>query len=108
LQASGWENEAQTPAQVMVVHFSPDLLSTYLQIATELRQNGIPTQVYSDAKKIGAQMKYASQMGIPYAVIVGPDEMKKNTAIIRDLETRQQEEVAIGNLARALITLLNR
>lgn len=108
LQASGWENEAQTPAQVMVVNFSPDLLATYLKIATELRQNGIPTQVYSDARKVGVQMKYASQMGIPYAVIVGPDEVSNDTAVIRNLETREQEEVALGNLVEALLALLNR
>ncbi|HAU98638.1 MAG: Histidine-tRNA ligase [Microgenomates group bacterium GW2011_GWF2_45_18] len=106
LQSSGWESDSQTPAKVFMVNFSPKLSDVYFSVATELRQNNIPTQVYSDTKKVGQQLKYASELGIPYAILIGEDEHAKGTATIRNLETREQEEVAMSNLVATLIRLL--
>lgn len=107
-QNSGWESGSQTPAEVFVVNFSPKLSDVYFSVASELRQNNIPTQVYSDVRKVGQQLKYASELGIPYAVLIGEDEHARGTATIRNLETREQEEVAIGNLVATLLRLLSK
>jgi histidyl-tRNA synthetase len=106
LQNSGWETGAQTPAEVFVVNFVPELSAVYFSIASELRRNNIATQVYSDTKKVGQQLKHASELGIPYAVLIGEDEHAKGTALIRNLETREQEEVALTSLVTTLMRLL--
>jgi histidyl-tRNA synthetase len=106
LQKSGWEADAQTPAEVFIVNFAPELSSAYFTIASQLRQNNISAHLYTEPKKVGQQLKYASELKIPYAVIVGPDEQAKNTAIIRNMETRVQEEVEMGSLVATLIRLL--
>lgn len=106
LQNSGWESKAQTPAEVFIVNFLPELSSLYFSLAAELRSNNIATQVYSDTKKVGQQLKYASELGIPYAVIIGENEHTQGTAKIRNLETREEEEVELTNLVNTLIRLL--
>lgn len=106
LQNFGWEKGAQTLAEVFIVNFTPELSPVYFSVATELRQNQIATQIFSDTKKVGQQLKHASELGIPYAVLIGEDEHAKGTALIRNLETREQEEVAFANLVATLIQLL--
>jgi len=106
LQGSGSETGAQTPAEVFIVNFVPELSSAYFSLATELRQNNIPTQVYSDTKRVGAQLKHAGELGIPYAVLIGEDEQTKGTALIRNLETKDQQEVVLTNLVSTLLRLL--
>lgn len=106
LQETGWETGAKTPAQVIIVNFSPKLAEVYFSVATALRREGIATQVYSDNKKVGQQLKYAGEMGIPYAVIIGEDEQAKGSAKIRNLETREEQEVGLASLSSTLLQLL--
>lgn len=106
LQLSGWEATTQTPAKVFIVNFSPELSSVYFSLATELRKKNIPALLYSDSKKVGHQLSHASDLGLPYAVIIGEDERAKGTAIIRNMETRQQEEVAFDAVVEKLTELL--
>lgn len=106
LQNSGWESASQTPAEVFLVNFAPQLNSVYFTLATKLRQSNIAIQVYSDHKKVGQQLKHAGGLGIPYAVIIGEDENAKGTATIRNLKTREQQEVAISDLTNVLLKLL--
>jgi histidyl-tRNA synthetase len=107
LQNSGWESPAQTPAKVLVINFDETLSPVYFSLATELRRQQIPTQIYSDTKKLGHQIKYASDLGIPFAIIIGGDEHAKGTAIIRNLETREQQELALSEVVPQVKQLLS-
>lgn len=106
LQGSGWKSDIQTPAEVFIVNFTQQLNPLYFSLASELRRNNIATQVYSDNKKVGQQLKHASELGIPYGVIIGDDEKSKGIALIRNLKTRDQEEVKLDNIVNKLKLLL--
>lgn len=84
---------SQTPAQVCIINFSDKLAAAYFSLATQLRQASIPTHLYHEHKKIGPQLKYAGDLAIPFAVLIGEEEAAKGTAIIRNLKTREQTEV---------------
>lgn len=50
----------------------------------------------------GKRMKRADKIGSRVAVIIGDDELAKQTAILKDLSKGTQEEVKLANLAAAL------
>ncbi len=83
----------KTVTEVLVTVFDADLAPESLKIATVLRQNGIRTEVYSRPTRIGTQMKYADTKGIPYAVILGSDEIEAGTVVVRNLANREQHIV---------------
>jgi histidyl-tRNA synthetase len=56
----------QTPTCVLVGLASEEARPVALATAQRLRRRGIPTEVYDRAKKWGEQIKYASNLGIPY------------------------------------------
>ena len=80
----------KTVTQVLVTVFDADLAQESLKVATLLRQSGIRTEVYCRPARISAQIKYADTKGIPYAVILGSDEVEAGTVAIRDLANRAQ------------------
>lgn len=82
-----------TPADVLVVQFSAESLNQYLIIANGLRQAGIKTEVYPDAKKMAAQFKYADRKGFKAAVVAGEDELKSGKVQVKLLEKKEQFEV---------------
>ena len=58
-----------------------------------LRDSGIRTEVYCRPTRISTQMKYADSKGIPYAVILGSDEVETGTVAVRNLASREQKVV---------------
>ena len=84
---------AKTVTQVLVTVFDAELTQESLKLATLLRQNGIRTEVYCRPTRLSAQIKYADTKGIPYAVILGSDELEAGKVAIRDLANREQQIV---------------
>jgi len=63
------------------------------ELMQQLRTSGISCELFYETSKLDKQFKYASKKNILYAVIVGSDEMKSQTVVIKNLETGQQETV---------------
>ena len=83
----------KTVTQVLVTVFDADLAQESLKLATLLRQEGIRTEVYSRPTRLSTQIKYADTKGIPYAVILGSDELEAGNVAIRNLASREQQIV---------------
>ncbi len=98
----------RTVTQVLVTVFDDDRRKDSLRIASELRGAGINTEVWFETDGLGKQLKYASAKGIPYAVIVGPDEAGAGAATLRDLNSGEQVQVERGQLVHELNEKLNR
>jgi histidyl-tRNA synthetase len=45
-------------------------------------------------------MKQADRLEARYALIVGDDELAKREAILRNMETKEQESVSLDNLVQ--------
>ncbi len=67
-----------------------------------LRKDRIPAEINYQDKSLKAQMRLADRLGVRYAVILGEDELKKNIAILRDMQEKSQREVALDNLTEEL------
>jgi len=81
------------PTKVLITIFDEKFYRDSLKIAKVLRDKGVPTEVYLTPIKLDKQLKYADRKGIPYAVIIGPDEAKNKTVTIKDLKTGKQKTV---------------
>lgn len=84
----------KTVTDVLVSVFDDELMPESLKLATVLRQNGVRTEVYFRPARLSAQIKYADNRGIPYVAILGSDEVEAGTVAIRNLATREQQNVA--------------
>lgn len=90
---------ANATARVLVTVFDEKPLA----ITQELRNAGIATDLYPGKEKLDKQLKYADKMGIPYVIIQGPDEIKRNVVKLKNMATKKQEELTIENVINKLI-----
>src|SRR5438874_12583965 len=97
---------ASTPAPVLIVQFSEDLLSEYQMMARTLRAAGIGVEVFPEAKKIGPQLQYAERRGFRLALIAGSDEFAKGEWKIKDLAKREERTVSSGNVVTSIRELI--
>jgi histidyl-tRNA synthetase len=74
-------------SQVLVTVMDRERLADYLKILHDLREAGIPSEIYSgDTKNLTKQIKYGDKVGIPFAVIAGSDEFDSGKVTVKNLE----------------------
>ena len=88
-----------TPADVMVTLWSEDTASESLKLASELRDSGLRVTVYPEPDKFGKQMKYADTIRVPYVCILGPDEIEKGVAKLKNMRTGEEFTAEPAKLA---------
>ncbi len=84
--------EKRTPTQVLVTYQKPEDVASSEEIAKNLRQNGIPTEVVYGDKSLKQQMRYALKKRVPYLMF---SDNEGNTEI-RNMEAKTQEQVDIN------------
>ncbi len=88
-------------SKILVTIFNESCLSQSIQIAQLLRANNINAELYlSPNDKLEKQLKYADKKNIPYALICGPDEIRKNSVIMKNLRNKTQREIPIEKIAQ--------
>lgn len=94
-----WPDINPTPTKVLVTVFSKEFLIQSIKAAKMLRGAGINTEIYPDERvKLDKQLKYADKKGIPFVVIIGPEEALKKSVVIKSLKTGEQKTVDLKEL----------
>ena len=106
LEELGLLKNSATPAAVLVTLFDEKHAADYLQIARQLRMQGIAVEVYPDAKPLGKQLKYADRKGFRLALIAGSDEFAAGSWQIKDLQSGEQRVVGTDVLPAQVRELL--
>ena len=74
-------------------------------IAQSLRHAGLSAvQLMSGA--MGKKMKQAHKMGCRFVVILGPDELARDVAIVKDMQTGTQSDIAVALLSDVITQMM--
>ena len=96
LRAAGQAGEA-VRGPVVVIVFSETDMQHYLDAVSELRNAGIPAELYLGRAGMKAQMKYADRRGAPATVILGGDEIAAGQVTIKDLDAGRARAAEISD-----------
>ena len=61
-----------------------------ITLAEELRRGGLRVQLYGEQKKFKQKMAYADKLGVPFAVLLGEDEIAEGKCSVKNMRTGQQ------------------
>ena len=86
--------DQKSVAEVLIVPMVEDM-TVPIKLASDLRNNGINTEIFLNDKKLKAKMKYADKLEIPYVIVVGEDEVNSGIVKIKDMKTGEQKESLI-------------
>ena len=94
------DTDNQLAAYVMPI--GEDVLPYAEMAACELRAAGYVTDICFEKTKMGNMFKRASNKKAKFAVIIGEDELKSNTVVLKDLETQEQKTVKYDELVEEM------
>lgn len=83
-------NEQKSISKAIIISMVEDM-SYPIKVATRLREKGINTEIYLEQKAMKKKMNYANKQNIPYAIIIGEDEVINGTVTIKNMITGEQE-----------------
>jgi histidyl-tRNA synthetase len=111
MKVSGSLPEPLAQCDIFVLHQGGETLTAAMIIAERLRSAGIDTILFcppdGQSSSFKSQMKKADTSGASFAVIIGPDELVKNEAGLKDLRgTGEQKSVPLDDVLGAVIDAL--
>ena len=74
-------------------HIGDEAKSIALMLSHKLRQTGIDTILGPSGRSLRAQMRYVNSANIPFAIIIGEQEIQKNVVVLRDMTLGEQTEL---------------
>jgi len=90
-------------AKVLVTVFSEQSLPASLSLVSKLRNKSITAEIsLGTNEKLDKQLKYADSKNIPFAILLGPEEIKKDLYTLKDLNKRSQESIKESDLFKKL------
>ncbi len=88
---------------IFLAALGPESQALAFEWICALGKAGIRAEMDLGAKSLKSQMKRADRLGAANVLMVGENELKAGTAILRNMKTKEQESVPLNSLVKSLI-----
>ena len=102
MEEEGLSFGLQQVPKVYLVALGEKARSAGIRLIMKLRDNGISAEFDPDKVSMNAQMKMTNKTGAKFALILGEDELEKNTIILKDLTKSEQKIINISDLISSI------
>src|SRR5262249_14277725 len=92
-------------AAVAIIPVHAEVAAYAFQLSKKLRDEGIPAEV-DFSGNMSKRMKKANQRGNAAVIILGPDEIKAGTCMIKNLKEGSQKSVSLSEVAKEIQSIL--
>lgn len=93
-----YPKEAVNGTELLFINFGEKEAAFSMGILSKVRAAGIRAEIFPDAAKMKKQMSYANTKNIPFVAIVGENEMNEGKAMLKNMETGEQNLVSAEEL----------
>jgi histidyl-tRNA synthetase len=93
--------------KVYVASMGEEAKRLAVRLLQKLRTQRVSADTDYLDRSLKSQMRAANNLKVRYTVIIGQEELNKGKALVRNMESSQQEEVEIENLGDYLVEVLN-
>ena len=95
-------NLPSAPADALVLPMTEDPAPA-IALAQALRAAGVRVQLYAEKKKFKQKMSYADRLAVPYAVLLGEDEINQGVCSVKNMVTGEQVKLTAQEAARHIL-----
>ena len=94
------------PADALVLPMT-ESAAPAIALAETLRSAGLRVQLYGEQKKFKQKMAYANKLGVPFAVLLGEDELAEGVCSVKDMRTGEQQKLPPESAAAYIKSAVN-
>ena len=93
--------EQITATRVAIAPMTDDFTLAF-EVKQLLNENNLPCEILFSEQKFDKKMNYIDKQGIPYALIIGEDEIRDEVVTLKNMGTGDQVRIGIDKLLAAL------
>ena len=97
---------AAAPADALVLPMTEDMAPA-ISLAETLRSFGLRVQLYGEQKKFKQKMAYANKLQVPFAVLLGEDEIAQGLCSLKNMATGEQQLLTPQAAAKVILDAVN-
>ncbi len=97
-----FETLTMNSTQVIICHFDLESLAEGQKLVYLLRSKGIYSEIYPETGKIKKQLSYADGKKIPFAIIIGSDEIQTKRYTLKNLSSGTQDSLPIESIIKII------
>ena len=86
------------PCDVLVLPMTENTAAA-VALAEQMRSSGLRVQLYGEQKKFKQKMSYADKLGVPFAVLLGDDEISAGKCSLKDMRSGEQQLLTAAQAA---------
>ena len=86
------------PADALVLPMTSDPAAA-IAVAETIRSAGLRVQLYGEQKKFKQKMAYANKLEVPFAVLLGEDEITEGVCSVKNMQTGEQVKLSPADAA---------
>jgi len=90
------------PARVFVCAVKEEVNAEVVKIVQELRGRGIAADFDTAGRNLRKQLDYVNAKRIPYALVVGPEEIKTKKLVLRDMKSGKEKKLELEKIVKEL------
>ncbi len=90
--------------KVLLAYFDEPSQQYAFNVLQQLRAAGIPSEMYPSVSKLAKQLDYANKKKIPFAIIIGSEEMQSGLLTFKNLNEGTQQKSEINTILQQLIS----
>jgi len=102
VQKQGIELLPISGAEVYLAYLGEEAKKEAIKLVARLRQAGMGVTIALGGKSLKAQLKQANALRLPQAIIIGEEEIKRGSVVLRDMMKGEQVELPLEEVVTRL------
>ncbi|MGN6647742.1 MAG: histidine--tRNA ligase [Cytophaga sp.] len=95
-------SQDSSSTQLLICTFDTNTFEHALPLVTKLRAQGINTELYPEPVKLKKQLSYADDKKIPFAILIGEDEIKQQIYSLKNMISGEQFKCSIDEIVQKM------
>ncbi len=103
MEAEGVTFDAEPTLDAYVVTLGDAAKRVGAKLLTDLRANGLRSDMDYTDRKMKAQMKSADRLEAKYVIVIGDEEVEEDVVMLRNMSDRAQDKISTADVVQKLL-----
>lgn len=108
IEKSYYNFPSEKKVDVFIAYLGETALKLALKISSELRDKGLKIEIDHLYRSLKSQLKEANRLKVKYCLIIGENEIRESSAILRDMSSATEEHLPFDTLTAKLYDLVSK
>ncbi|MGB9696670.1 MAG: histidine--tRNA ligase [Ignavibacteria bacterium] len=108
IEKSNYNFPSEKGVDIFIAYLGETAFKLALKISSELRDKGMKIEIDHLYRSLKSQLKEANRLGVKYCLIIGENEIKESSAILRDMLNATEKRLPLETLSTELYNLVSK